>query len=108
MKSLLKPLALAALFTTSVGLLTFTSGCAGTPTRESTGEYIDDSTITVKVKADFVNDPVVSVFDIQVETFKGVVQLSGFVATAEEKARAARLAGSVRGVTEVRNNITIK
>lgn len=90
------------------GTAAFQSGCAGTPTRESTGEYIDDASITTKVKAAFVKDPVVKAIDVKVDTFKGAVQLSGFVDTAEQKARAEQIAASTQGVTSVRNNITLK
>lgn len=108
MKSSFKPITLAALFAASFGLVTFTGGCAATPTSESTGEYVDDSSITLKVKSAFVKDPVVKAGNVSVETFKGVVQLSGFVNTAEEKAQAGRVAATVKGVTEVKNNIVIK
>lgn len=90
------------------GVATFTSGCAGTATRESTGEYIDDATITTKVKASFVKDPVVKALQVGVDTFKGTVQLSGFVDTAEQKSRAEQVARGVTGVTNVKNNITVK
>jgi osmotically-inducible protein OsmY len=90
------------------GIATISSGCAGTATRESTGEYIDDATTTTKVKAAFVKDPVVSAMDVKVDTFKGTVQLSGFVDTAEQKTRAEQIAAGVSGVSAVRNNITVK
>jgi osmotically-inducible protein OsmY len=90
------------------GIATISSGCAGTATRESTGEYIDDATTTTKVKAAFVKDPVVSAMDVKVDTFKGTVQLSGFVDTAEQKSRAEQLAAGVTGVAAVKNNITVK
>ncbi len=108
MKNSLKPIALAALFTASLGLVTFGGGCAATATRESTGEYVGDSSITLKVKAAFVKDPLVKAIDVTVETFKGVVQLSGFVNTTEEKAQAGRVAATIKGVTDVKNNITVK
>ena len=101
-------MALAALFTTSLALVSFTGGCAATPTKESTGEFVDDSSITVKVKAAFVKDPVVKAIEVTVETFKGVVQLSGFVNTNAEKAQAGRLAAAVKGVTSVKNDIVVK
>jgi len=84
------------------------SGCAGTTTRESTGEYVDDASITTKVKAAFVKDDNVKARDVSVETFKGVVQLSGFVNTQEEKGRAGQLAANVVGVRDVKNNIVVK
>ncbi len=99
---------LAALLALTSGAFLFTSGCAGTATRESTGEYIDDAGITAKVKTAFVRDPSVSALDVKVETFKGTVQLSGFVDSQEQKARAEQVARSISGVQEVRNNIAIK
>jgi osmotically-inducible protein OsmY len=84
------------------------SGCAGTPTRESTGEYVDDSAITTKVKAELVRDPIVKALQVDVKTFKGVVQLSGFVDNANQKAQAEADAKTVNGVKDVKNNITVK
>ena len=84
------------------------AGCAGSRTKESTGEYFDDSAITAKVKADLVADPVTKAREISVETFKGAVQLSGFVGTAQEKERATEIARKVKGVASVKNNIVIK
>jgi osmotically-inducible protein OsmY len=86
---------------------TFT-GCAGTATRESTGEYIDDASITTKVKAAFVKDPAVKAMQVNVDTFKGTVQLSGFVDTSEQKTRAEQIARGITGVSDVKNNISIK
>src|SRR3954469_19665640 len=100
--------ALVAILAVSGGLATLSTGCAGTATRESTGEYIDDATLTTKVKAAFVKDPVVKAIDVKVDTFKGAVQLSGFVDTADQKARAEQIAAGVQGVTSVKNNITLK
>lgn len=99
---------LVALLALSGGATLLQTGCAGTQTRESTGEYIDDASITAKVKAAFVRDPLVKALDVKVETFKGVVQLSGFVDNAEQKSRAEQLARNVSGVTEIRNNISTK
>jgi len=83
-------------------------GCAGSRTQESTGEYFDDSTITAKVKAEILGDPSLKVFQINVETFKGVVQLSGFVDSAQGASRAAVVASRVSGVKSVRNNLIVK
>lgn len=82
--------------------------CAGTPSRESTGEYIDDTAITSKVKAALLKDKQVSGLAISVETFKGTVQLSGFANTAEERARAVELAQAVPGVGRVTDDIRLK
>jgi osmotically-inducible protein OsmY len=84
------------------------AACAGAPTKESTGELIDDTVITTKVKSKLVGDKEVSALDVQVETFKGTVQLSGFVGSERERERAAELARSVDGVKEVRNDLQLK
>jgi osmotically-inducible protein OsmY len=83
-------------------------GCASTPTRESTGEYVDDSVITTKVKAAIFNDPSLKVFQINVETFKGEVQLSGSVDSAQSVKKAGEVARSVGGVKSVKNNLIVK
>jgi osmotically-inducible protein OsmY len=89
-------------------LVVFLAGCAGSMHRESTGEYVDDSVITTKVKAEIFGDPMLKVLQINVETFKGVVQLSGFVNSAEVSARAAKVAKAVKGVKSVKNNLVVK
>jgi osmotically-inducible protein OsmY len=89
-------------------VLAMMAGCASTRTQESTGQYVDDSSITAKVKADILGDPALKVFDIGVETFKGVVQLSGFVNSAEIRNRAAVVAGRVSGVKSVKNSLIVK
>jgi len=86
----------------------FSTGCASTPTQSSIGEVIDDTVITTRVKTAFFNDPDLKVLEINVETFKGSVQLSGFVATRAEVTRAGVLARNVDGVQSVRNDILIK
>jgi osmotically-inducible protein OsmY len=83
-------------------------GCASTSTREGTGEYIDDTVITSKVKAAFAADPTVKATEVKVETFKGTVQLSGFVESRESAQKAVQLARQVKGVREVRNNTVLK
>jgi osmotically-inducible protein OsmY len=83
-------------------------GCASTPTRESTGEYVDDSVITSKVKTDLGADKVLSLYQISVETYKGVVQLSGFVNSQEVANNAVAIAVKVKGVREVKNSLVIK
>lgn len=80
--------------------------CAGAGTK--TGQYVDDSTITTKVKTAFATDKTVSAMDVHVETVKGNVRLSGFVKSPEEKRRAEELARSVAGVTGVTNTLTVK
>jgi osmotically-inducible protein OsmY len=108
LKNSLKICALALVCGSGLGLVTLSTGCAATATKESTGEYVDDATITTKVKAAFVHDEIVKAMDVSVETFKGTVQLSGFVETAEQRSRAAQLARGVKGVRDVENKITIK
>ena len=78
------------------------------PKKEGTGEYIDDTVITTKVKAAFVADEALKATEINVETFKGVVQLSGFVKSPADIARAADVARGVEGVKSVKNDIRLK
>jgi hyperosmotically inducible protein len=92
----------------ALGLAAFTAGCAGTATSASTGEMIDDSVITAKVKTELIRDEFVKARDVNVDTFRGTVQLSGFVERDEQKARAAEIARQVNGVRDVVNNITVK
>jgi len=84
------------------------TGCASTPTQESVGEYIDDAALTTKVKASIFNEPTLKATEINVETFKGTVQLSGFVAQPGDITRAGDLARGVKGVKEVKNDIRVK
>ena len=83
-------------------------GCASTPTQESTGQYVDDTTITTKVKAALLADKAVSSMAINVETFKGTVQLSGFANSQNEINQAVAVARSVTGVKAVKNDIRLK
>jgi osmotically-inducible protein OsmY len=89
-------------------LITAFMGCASTRTKESTGQYFDDTTITSKVKTAILTDPSLKVLQINVETFKGVVQLSGFVDSQQSVKRAAEVASSVNGVVSVKNNLIVK
>jgi osmotically-inducible protein OsmY len=89
-------------------LLLSIAGCAATSTRESTGEYIDDSVITSKVKAAILNEPSLKVLDINVETYKNAVQLTGAVASVSEMVKAEDVARSVSGVRSVRNDLKLK
>ncbi len=84
------------------------ASCASSGTTESTGEYFDDTVITSKVKAALLGDSGLKSFDIGVETYKDVVQLSGFVNSNEVKARAGEIAAGVAGVKSVRNNLVVK
>jgi osmotically-inducible protein OsmY len=83
-------------------------GCADTRTTESTGHYIDDTAITTKVKAKLLADPATSAIQISVETYKGVVQLSGFVDSNVERDKAAEIARGVGEVKDVRNDLVVK
>jgi hyperosmotically inducible protein len=84
------------------------AGCASTRTSDSTGEYVDDTVITAKVKSALLGDEAVKSFAVSVETVKQVVQLSGFVNTADQKSAAGKDAWAVPGVKDVRNNLIVK
>ena len=88
--------------------LTALAGCASTQKQESTGQYMDDTAITAKVKAAIFNEPALKSAEINVETFKGRVQLSGFVASRASSERALVVAQGVSGVTSVANDMRIK
>jgi len=90
-----------------IGTVSITA-CSSTPTKSSMGEKIDDSVITSKIKAKFVEDKDVRARAISVETFKGVVQLSGFANSQMEIDRAGEIARSVNGVESVKNDIRMK
>jgi osmotically-inducible protein OsmY len=84
------------------------AGCASTRTHESTGQYVDDSTITTKVKALLAEDDFLKSFQISVETYKGTVQLSGFVNSENAVKKAGEITRSVKGVMSVKNNLIVK
>ena len=88
-------------------MATFVS-CASTPKQESTGEFVDDSVITTKVKALLAEDDFLKSFKISVETRKGTVQLSGFVASQQAVDKAGQIARGVKGVRSVRNDLILK
>jgi osmotically-inducible protein OsmY len=92
----------------SLILVVSIAGCAGSKTHESTGEYLDDSAITTKVKSSILGDSKLKVFQISVQTFKGIVQLSGFVNSSEVSARATELTRTVKGVKMVNNSLIVK
>lgn len=83
-------------------------GCASTATQESTGQYMDDTAITAKVKASIFNDPTLKSAEINVETFKGAVQLSGFVGSQADINRAVSVTQAVSGVRSVKNDMRLK
>jgi len=84
------------------------AACASTPTRESTGEYIDDSVITTKVKSLLAADDFLKSFQISVETYQGTVQLSGFVNSQKAIDKAGEVVRSVKGVKSLKNNLIVK
>ena len=95
-----------AAFTAAVAITAV--GCSSNPTAKTAGEYVDDAVITSKVKAAFAADPTVKATEVNVETYKGDVQLSGFVAEPGDAQRAVEIARGVKGVTLVKNDIRVK
>jgi len=83
-------------------------GCASTSTSQAPGEYLDDSVITTKVKAAILNDPDLNVMEVSVETFRGDVQLSGFVSSEADATRATQVARDVGGVKSVSNDMRVR
>jgi len=102
---MIRSIAIASAIVVSGALFT---GCAVVRDQQSVGSYIDDATITTQVKSRYANDPTVSAMSIQVETLKGVVQLSGFAKSAAEREKAESLARPVDGVTRVVNDIIVR
>ncbi len=102
-RTVLLPFAAAVL-----GALLGLSGCASTNTQRSAGETIDDGVLTAKVKAELIDNDIVEAGEVNVTTYRGVVQLSGFVDSNEEKAQATKAAQSVEGVKEVRNDLKVQ
>jgi osmotically-inducible protein OsmY len=92
---------------TAVALMALV-GCASSGTQESTGQYVDDTVITTKVKAAIFNEPTLKSAEINVETFKGAVQLSGFVSDPASIVKALEVARGVNGVTSVKNDMRVK
>jgi len=101
-----KPSLIAAVL--SAFLLVSVVGCASTSKSEGTGEYVDDAVLTTKVKAAIFNEPTLKSTEINVETFKGTVQLSGFVNSQADINKAVEVARSVKGVVSVKNNMKLK
>lgn len=104
----MRKLKIIILFFLSLIILPTLVGCAGGRTHESTGEYLDDTVISTKVRASLIADPKIKPLQISVETFKGIVQLSGFVNTSEQATRAVDLARRVKGVKQVNNSLIVK
>ncbi len=84
------------------------AGCASTPKQEGTGEYVDDAVLTTKVKAAIFNEPSLKSAEINVETFKGAVQLSGFVSSYADIDKAIQITRSITGVKTVKNDMRLK
>jgi osmotically-inducible protein OsmY len=105
----MKPLIARSPLFATVLTLALAAGCAASPAHDSTGQYIDDATITTKVKTELLTTKGVSGTEISVETVRGgEVQLSGFAKNAEEKQRAGEIASAVAGVTQVHNDIRVR
>ena len=100
----LRALALAAL----TGITLLSTGCAVVRGQETVGAYVDDAAITTAIKAKFVDDKVVSAASISVETLNGIVQLSGFAKSADEKSQAEQIARASKNVRSVRNDIVVR
>jgi osmotically-inducible protein OsmY len=94
--------------TMSAAALLSAAGCSVMRDQQTVGSYVDDSTLTTRVKAKFADDPTVSAMAISVETLRGVVQLSGFAKSATEKAMAEKLAQATSGVVSVKNDNIIR
>ena len=99
-----------SVFKLMIGILfiTLILGCAATQKHESTGQYMDDSVITAKVKAAILDESSLKLFQISVKTYQGVVELSGFVDSAQKVKKAGEVAGRVGGVKEVKNRLVVK
>ena len=95
-------------FMVCIGLLTAFLGCAATQKQESTGQYVDDSVITTKVKAAIFNEPTLKSLEINVKTYQGVVQLSGFVDSDQSVKKAGEIAEGIEGVKSVKNDLIVK
>lgn len=105
MKSSFKKTAAAGLVAIT---LLFGAGCSGGENARSTGQSVDDAAITAKVKAAFAKDPAVRAIDVKVDTFKGTVQLNGWVDSAADKTKAEEVAKTIPGVKAIDNKLSIK
>jgi osmotically-inducible protein OsmY len=105
---IMKKLYRIVLLLVCIGVITAFLGCAATQNRASTGGYVDDTVITSKVKTAIFNESTLKTMQINVKTFKGVVQLSGFVDSAQSVKKAGEVARSVENVIEVKNDLIVK
>lgn len=103
-----KPNAITAVVIAGFLSLGALGGCAATRTEQSTGEYIDDASLTAKVKTALIEDKDVKALDVNVETFRGTVQLSGFADSQAQIDRAVVVTKGVKGVKEVKNSLRVK
>ena len=101
-------LALALGLSAGSAILVTITGCAGDPYKRSTGEYIDDKTLSMRVTSALHDNADYKFDDVDVTALKGTLQLSGFVNTSDQKKQAAKIAKEVQGVTDVENSITVK
>jgi hyperosmotically inducible periplasmic protein len=108
MKTILSKVCLALCLCLPVGTAVVLVGCTGTRYERSTGEYIDDKALNSRVKTALAENPEYKFGDVNVTSFKGVVQLSGFVNTTDQKKMAGAIAEKVQGVKSVENNVTVK
>lgn len=92
----------------ALSLVFSVAGCAGTPSQRSTGQYIDDATITSEIKAALIDSPYVDALDVDIETYRGKVQLNGFVNSESGRMQAEQIAIGVDGVKEVTNNLEVQ
>ena len=104
MKDITRKLAILA----GILFIAMTLGCASTAKQEGTGEYVDDTVITTKVKAAILNEPTLKSAEVNVETFKGVVQLSGFVSSKDAENKAVEVTRTVAGVKSVKDDMRVK
>ena len=109
MKTKLTSLGVALLICFVLGIVaTGLTGCAGDRYNRSTGEYIDDKGLNTRVRGALSDNPDYKFDDVQVNSFRGTVQLAGFVNTSAQKSKAGQIAEDVPGVKDVENNITVK
>lgn len=108
MKTKTASLFVAASLLLPAAVATLTTGCAGDRYNRSTGEYIDDKSLSMRVRSALGDNPEYKFGDVSVTSFKGVVQLSGFVNSSDQKSKAGSIAKGVDGVRSVENNITVK
>jgi hyperosmotically inducible protein len=108
MTSIMKKFGFVVCLSAAVSLASLMTGCQGDEYTRSTGETVDDASVTAQVKTELLADPQVSGMDVKVDTFRGTVQLTGFADTFEQKQRAEQLTRNINGVQSVRNDIIVK